>query len=85
MHQIILVPNNSTANAALFYRTREKADLAYQNIHEMMRGSKEATVLTERDDFGVLLAIPIANVSYAILGDIAKQNELRVLQEGLKK
>lgn len=82
MHQVVVFSKDSQATM-LWFRTRERAEVEYQNVHEMLKGTIDATVLTVRDDFGAFLAIPLANVSHGILNDLSKQGELYKLLEGL--
>lgn len=83
MFQIVVLPTNTPAAAGLFYRSREKAETALLNIQDMQDGKIEAITLKQKDDFGNILSIPIANVSYALFVDLVKQAELQ--QYGAKK
>jgi hypothetical protein len=85
MFQILIIPSNSSANAALFYHTKEKAESVFQNIHGMLKGTIEVDMIMQHDDFGVKIMIPLDSVSYVLFGDINKQNELIALQGGVKK
>lgn len=71
----ILIHVANAMPAILDYRTREKAEIVYQNIHEILKGEKDISVITHHDDYGVWLAIPVDNVNYVLLVDCVKQNE----------
>lgn len=82
--QIVLLPTNSPAAAALFYKTREKAEEALLNIHNVQQGKIDVDVLKAKDDYGYILSIPVNNISYALFVDLAKQAELGIKPNGAR-
>lgn len=82
MFQIIIIPNNSTANGALFFKTRESAEATHKHIHEAQKGTLPAQVLICKDDFGCTLTIDKENICYCVLMDGEKQQELQIMMSG---
>ena len=77
MYQIIIVPKESNANSALFYKTKEEAESQFNNICEMQKGKiVDVRILKATDDFGNILSMPISNLAYALFIDTEKQKEL---------
>lgn len=76
MFQILIIPLHATANTALFFRSKETADIAHKNIHDMQKGTIPSEILNQTDDFGVTLTIDRANICYAMLIDVEKQQEI---------
>ncbi len=81
MFQLIIVPANSASNSSLFFSTQEKAESAYKNIYDVIKGAKALEVIQQSDEFGITLTIDKANISYALLVDMVRQQDLqRALQ-----
>ena len=62
--------------AILDYKTREKAETAYLNIQDMLDGKIDASTVKQKDEFGVILSMPVEKINYVIFVDIMKQQEL---------
>ena|ERR1700677_1878880 len=77
MHQIVVIPSNSTANTALFYKTKERAEIALDNIHKMIKGSGVTDIIKQSDEFGVTLLMDKANLNYCLFIDMAEQQTLQ--------
>lgn len=76
MFQIIIIPNNNKANAALFFKTQESADAAHKNIHDAQKGTLPSQVLTVKDDYGCVMTMDKENICYCMFMDGEKQTEL---------
>jgi len=75
MFRVIVVPANSTANVVLLYKSRETAEIAQKNIHDMQKG-EAGLILTAKDDFGHILTIRVQDIVYSLFIDPDKQREL---------
>lgn len=74
MHQVVLVPNNTGATACMYYNTKESAEAALENIHQMQR--KEDVVVRVKDDYGFVLSMDVRNLAYALLIDVEQSHVL---------
>ena len=74
MFQVFIVPNNSTQNVSLTYISEEKAREIHESLTKHIKQGSE--IWTAHDDFGYILAIPVATVSYVLFMDIAKSQTL---------
>ncbi len=83
MHQIVIIPSNSQSPTALIYNTKESADANYKTIHEGL--NKKDSYIWLSDDYGITLIIPTTSISYALVVDLEKQQELGVNQGVIKK
>lgn len=71
MFQIVIVPNNSAANTALSYSSKDNFDMARKNIHEKMKiGSN---LIVQDDDAGQTVEINADTISYCMYINIEKQ------------
>lgn len=71
MYQIVVVPNNTTANLSLSYKTKENANKAWESIFE--NGSS----VNETDDFGYVLVIDRDHVSYFLFVDVEAAEDVK--------
>jgi len=81
MHQIVIIPNNSSANTALFYTTPEKAEIARDNIQAKIKEGGDF-ILNQKDEFGVTLIMAVKNISYAMYIDMDKQAQIQTFLRG---
>lgn len=66
----------------LWFKTKERAETAFQNIQLINSAKVDVVALVEKDDFGAILSIPVENISHCILNDMTKQAELYKMLEG---
>ena len=81
MFQLILVPNNSGATACMYYTTKENADAAHGTV---LKGQKEmipSGIIELTDDFGYIIQLPCAHLSYSMLVDVVKSQRLAFERE----
>ena len=76
MYQIIIVPTENKANAALFFKNEDGATAAHKNIFDAQRGTLSAQVLKVQDDYGCTLTIDKDKICCVMIMDGEKQNEL---------
>lgn len=80
MYQIVICPNNSTANTALSFKSEVSFDIARKNIHEKLKiGSN---MIVQNDDAGQCVEINADNVAYCMYIDIAKQQDFAMYAKG---
>lgn len=78
MFQITVVPVGANCPpVALFYKSKEAAEISYSNIHAAQKGNLPTEILMAKDDFGAVITIHIHNICYAVFIDGDKQQELR--------
>jgi len=78
MYQIVIVPTDGKANAALFFKNQAAAEAAHKNIYEAQKGMLAAPVLKVEDDYGVILTMDKEKICCVMLMDSVKQKELAV-------
>lgn len=76
MYQIVICPNNSSANTALSYKSKDNFEVACKNIHERLKIG--INTLVQDDDAGQSVEIPVENISYCMYIDIAKQQKFAI-------
>jgi len=84
MHQIVVVPTDNKANAALFFKDKESAESAHDNIVKAQQGNVPFEILKIRDDFGVTLTIHKDKICCVMIMDSEKQMELAAIMGGAK-
>jgi len=82
MIQIVIVPTDNKANAALFFRDMTTAEIAHKNIHEAQKGLIPAQVLRVEDDFGCTLTIDKEKICCVMMMESEKQKELAMMMGG---
>jgi len=82
MFQIVVVPSDNKANAALFFKRKETADVAHKQIHDAQKGTLPAQVLNITDDFGCTLTIDKEKICCAMMMESEKQKELAMMMGG---
>jgi hypothetical protein len=82
MYQIVLVPTGNKANAALFFKDKEGAESAHDNIVKAQQGNVPFEILKVKDDFGVTLTIHKDNICCVMIMDSEKQMELAAIMGG---
>ena len=70
MFQVIVIPNNTTSNLSLCFKTEERASVAHESIISIMQ--QENGLIRAGDDFGNELVIPSKNISYTMLIDVSR-------------
>lgn len=70
MWQVVVIPNNTTSNLSLCFKTEERARITHDCIAEIIK--QEAGLVLAKDDFGNELVIPVKNISYIMLIDVAR-------------
>lgn len=73
---IILIAPKSGQPMSLFYNTQASCEIAHKNIYEFQKGSIEAPVMIQKDDFGHVVSIARDNISHAIVIDHEKAKHL---------
>lgn len=73
MFQIVICPNNSAANTALSYKSKDNFESACKNIHDRLKVG--VNTLVQGDDAGQCVEIPVENISYCMYIDIVKQQK----------
>lgn len=73
----ILIHVANAMPAILDYRNRDRAETAYLNIQDMIDGKIDAISIKQKDEFGVILSMPVEKVNYVLFVDVAKQQELQ--------
>lgn len=77
MFQITIVPSTPGSPAvALWYKTKEVADIAHTNIINAQKGTIPTQILKAEDDFGATVTIDRDTICYVVLIDGDKQAEL---------
>jgi len=76
MFQIVIVPTDNNANAALFFKTKDTADIAHKNIYDAQKGTLPIQILKIQDDFGCTLTIDKDKICCVMIMDSEKQLEL---------
>ncbi len=71
MFQVVVIPNNTTSNLSLCYKTEDKAKAAHQVFKDKIF-SPEKSHIDVADDFGNVLSILPDNIAYTMLIDVAK-------------
>lgn len=69
MYQVVCIPNNTTANFSLSFKTKEKAEICYTELRNAL---DKYTLFAATDDFGYLITIDSRNISYFMFVDIEK-------------
>ena len=82
MFQIIIIPRYSNATGAMFYKTEANAQSAHKNILEAQQGKLPTNVLVQKDDFGHIITIEVANICHVVYIDFAAEAELHALMGG---
>lgn len=80
MWNLVIVPNNSGNFGVGHFNTLENAKSAQSNVHERLRlaSSKEPVSVVIEDDYGSVISIPAAHISYTALIDVQKKSEAQV-------
>ncbi len=69
MWQVCVIPNNTTANLSLCYKTHKDAIYAFNRM-------KQAEVrIEESDDYGNSVFIGVSDISYMILIDVERSQQ----------
>lgn len=82
MYQIVIVPTDSKANAALFFKSKDSAEAAHKNIFDAQRGVFATQILKVQDDYGVTLTIDRDKICCVMIMDSEKQMELAAVMGG---
>ena len=77
MFQVLIIPAKSAANISLFFRTQEKAEIAFNNIYDIIKGAKAIETIRQTDEFGVTVAVGKDDIAYAALIDMTIQSTLQ--------
>lgn len=82
MYQIVIVPTDNKANAALFFKEKDSAESAHDNIVKAQQGNVPFDILKVKDDFGVTLTINKEKICCVMIMDSEKQMELAAIMGG---
>lgn len=74
MFQLAIIPNDTTSNLSLSFKTREAAIDAQNAIHAAMKDN--ITLLSQIDDYGFMLSMRPASISYILFIDVEKSQEV---------
>ena len=84
MWQIVIVPTDNKANAALFFDRVETAEIAHKQIYDAQKGSLPVQVLKVTDDFGCTLTIDKDKICCVMMMESEKQMKLAAAMGGNK-
>lgn len=72
MYQVVVIPNNTTSNLSLCFKTEDKALEVHDGMKKSMGSEESGAIIVATDDFGNTLHIPIKFISYTMFIDVAK-------------
>ena len=75
MYRIMIIPARSANPVGLFFTSRETAQIAQKNIHDVQSGKVDVEVLTAKDDMGHVVTMHRDNIEYALFIDVDVQPE----------
>lgn len=72
MFNLVIVPNNSGNFGCGHFNTRESAIQAQKNVRERQKlgASQEFVDVVIEDDYGTVISIPAASISYTTIVDV---------------
>ena len=76
MHNLVIVPKDSQNFGVAHFHTAESAISAQQSVQQNIKSNADS--ITISDDYGTIIDIPAANISYTAVIDVQKKSEASI-------